>query len=185
MLGMAEVFVLLLGEIDLSLGYSGAVGAAVMMILADPPINFGWGLAVPAGLATTTGIGFVQGQIVTRLRLPSFVVTLAGLLFWEGFLIWVINNQSPSNGGSIRITNTVIVRHRQRHPEPDARLGRDGGLRRDLCRDHRARRPPPPRQWPGCAAAGADGDQGRRDGRGRDRARRRSATPTAASPGSR
>ncbi|MGD1051291.1 MAG: ABC transporter permease [Solirubrobacteraceae bacterium] len=109
MLGMAEVFVLLLGEIDLSIGFSGAVGAAVMVILAAPPINFGWGLAVPAGLATTTGIGFVQGQIVTRLRLPSFVVTLAGLLFWEGFLIWVINNQSPSNGGSIRITNTVIV----------------------------------------------------------------------------
>jgi D-xylose transport system permease protein len=109
MLGMAEVFVLLLGEIDLSIGYSGAVGAAVMVILAAPPINLGWGLAVPAGLATTTGIGFIQGQLVTRLRLPSFVVTLAGLLFWEGFLIWVINNQSPSNGGSIRITNTVIV----------------------------------------------------------------------------
>jgi D-xylose transport system permease protein len=106
---MAEVFVLLLGEIDLSIGYSGAVGAAVMVILAAPPINLGWGLAVPAGLATTTGIGFVQGQLVTRLRLPSFVVTLAGLLFWEGFLIWVINNQSPNNGGSIRITNTVIV----------------------------------------------------------------------------
>ena len=109
MLGMAEVFVLLLGEIDLSIGYSGAVGAAVVVILAAPPINLGWGLAVPAGLATTTGIGFIQGQLVTRLRLPSFVVTLAGLLFWEGFLIWIINNQSPSNGGSIRITNTVIL----------------------------------------------------------------------------
>jgi D-xylose transport system permease protein len=109
MLGMAEVFVLLLGEIDLSIGYSGAVGAAVVVILAAPPINLGWGLAVPAGLATTTGIGFIQGELVTRLRLPSFVVTLAGLLFWEGFLIWVINNQSPSNGGSIRITNTVIL----------------------------------------------------------------------------
>jgi D-xylose transport system permease protein len=108
MLGMAEVFVLLLGEIDLSIGYSGAVGAAVMTILAYPPINFGWALAIAAGLATTAGIGFLQGQLITRLRLPSFVVTLAGLLFWEGFLIWIINNQSPSNGGSIRILNTVI-----------------------------------------------------------------------------
>jgi D-xylose transport system permease protein len=108
MLGMAEVFVLLLGEIDLSIGYSGAVGAAVMTILAYQPINFGWGLAIAAGLATTAGIGFLQGQLITRLRLPSFVVTLAGLLFWEGFLIWIINNQSPSNGGSIRILNTVI-----------------------------------------------------------------------------
>ena len=107
-LGMAEIFVLLLGEIDLSLGYSGAVGAAVMTILAYPPINLGWGFAILAGLATTAGIGFIQGQIISRLRLPPFVVTLAGLLFWEGFLIWVINNQSPSNGGSIRIDNPTI-----------------------------------------------------------------------------
>ena len=107
-LGMAEIFVLLLGEIDLSLGYSGAVGAAVMTILAYPPINLGWGFAIIAGLATTAGIGFIQGQIISRLRLPPFVVTLAGLLFWEGFLIWLINNQSPSNGGSIRIDNPTI-----------------------------------------------------------------------------
>jgi D-xylose transport system permease protein len=108
MLGMAEVFVLLLGEIDLSIGYSGAVGAAITVILAYQPINLGWGLAIPAGLAATAFIGFVQGQLVTRLRLPSFVVTLAGLLFFEGFLIWIINLQNPNNGGSIRITNQVI-----------------------------------------------------------------------------
>ena len=46
-LGMAEIFVLLLGEIDLSLGYSGAVGAAVMTILAYPPINLGWAARDP------------------------------------------------------------------------------------------------------------------------------------------
>jgi D-xylose transport system permease protein len=107
-LGMAEMFVLLLGEIDLSLGYSGAVGAALMTILAYPPINLGWPLAILAGLAASAGIGFAQGQIISRLRLPPFVVTLAGLLFWEGFLIWLINNQSPSNGGSIRIDNSTI-----------------------------------------------------------------------------
>jgi D-xylose transport system permease protein len=107
-LGMAEIFVLLLGEIDLSLGYSGAVGAAVMTILAYPPINFGWAIAILCGLAVTSAIGFAQGQIISRLRLPPFVVTLAGLLFWEGFLLWVINNQSPSNGGSIRVANTTI-----------------------------------------------------------------------------
>jgi D-xylose transport system permease protein len=107
-LGMAEIFVLLLGEIDLSLGYSGAVGAAVMTILAYPPINLGWAPAILAGLASSAAIGFAQGQIISRLRLPPFVVTLAGLLFWEGFLIWLINNQSPSNGGSIRIDNSTI-----------------------------------------------------------------------------
>jgi D-xylose transport system permease protein len=107
-LGMAEIFVLLLGEIDLSLGYSGAVGAAVMAILAYPPINLGWAPAILAGLAVSATIGFAQGQLISRLRLPPFVVTLGGLLFWEGFLIWIINNQSPSNGGSIRINNTTI-----------------------------------------------------------------------------
>ena len=109
-LGMAEIFVLLLGEIDLSLGFSGAVGGAVTVILAYPPINFGWAAAILCGLSSGTAIGFVQGQIITRLRLPPFVVTLAGLLFWEGFLIWLINNQSPSNGGSIRILNPTIGR---------------------------------------------------------------------------
>ena len=107
-LGMAEIFVLLLGEIDLSLGYSGAVGAAVMAILAYPPINLSWELAIIAGLATSAAIGFAQGQLISRMRLPPFVVTLGGLLFWEGFLIWVINNQSPSNGGSIRINSATI-----------------------------------------------------------------------------
>jgi D-xylose transport system permease protein len=107
-LGMAEIFVLLLGEIDLSLGFSGAIGGAVTVILAYPPLNFGWAAAILCGLGTGTAIGFVQGQIITRLRLPPFVVTLAGLLFWEGFLIWIINNQSPSNGGSIRILNHTI-----------------------------------------------------------------------------
>jgi D-xylose transport system permease protein len=108
MLGMAEVFVLLLGEIDLSIGYTGAFGAAITVILAYQPINLGWGLAIPAGLAATAFIGFVAGQLVTRLRLPSFVVTLAFLLFFQGALIWIINLQNPSNGGSIRITNQVI-----------------------------------------------------------------------------
>jgi D-xylose transport system permease protein len=109
MLGMAEVFVLLLGEIDLSLGYGGAVGAAITTILAYQPINLGWPLAILAGLGATTLIGFIQATMITRLRLPSFVVTLGGLLFWEGFLIWIINNQSPTNGGTVRITNTVLV----------------------------------------------------------------------------
>jgi D-xylose transport system permease protein len=107
-LGMAEIFVLLLGEIDLSLGFSGAVGGSAMVILAYPPINFGWAAAIICGLAVGTAIGFVQGQIITRLRLPPFVVTLAGLLFWQGFLIWIINNQSPSNGGSIRMLNPTL-----------------------------------------------------------------------------
>jgi D-xylose transport system permease protein len=109
MLGMAEVFVLLLGEIDLSIGYVAGVGAVVAVGLSAPPINLPWTVSIAAGLASTAAIGLIQGQLITRLRLPSFVVTLAGLLGWEGFLIFLINREGPNDGGTIRVTNRVIV----------------------------------------------------------------------------
>ena len=55
----------------------------------------------------TTAIGALQGTIIVRLRLPSFVVTLAGLLGWEGVLIYLVNAQN--SGGTIRITNNVLL----------------------------------------------------------------------------
>ena len=51
------------------------------------------------GLLATTAIGALQGTIIVRLRLPSFVVTLAGLLGWEGVLIYLVNGQN--SGGTI------------------------------------------------------------------------------------
>jgi diguanylate cyclase (GGDEF)-like protein len=48
-------------------------------------------------------IGFIQGSLITRIGLPSFVVTLAGLLFWEGVMLWILGD-----GGSILIENNVI-----------------------------------------------------------------------------
>ena len=107
LLGMAEVWVLLLGEIDLSIGYVAGVGAVVTSILAAPPHNFPWWLAIAIGLLATTAIGALQGTIIVRLRLPSFVVTLAGLLGWEGVLIYLVNAQN--SGGTIRITNNVLL----------------------------------------------------------------------------
>jgi len=96
-----------------------------MTILAYPPINLGWPFAILAGLATTAGIGFIQGQIISRLRLPPFVVTLAGLLFWEGSLIWLINNQSPFQRRLDQDRQSPTdLQHRQRHPEPHDRLDR-------------------------------------------------------------
>jgi len=109
LLGMAEVFVLLLGEIDLSVGFVAGIGAVIMATLATAPHNLGWPIAVLAGLAATAAIGLVQGGLITRLGLPSFVVTLAGLLGWEGALIALVNLQSSSNGGTIRIDNPVII----------------------------------------------------------------------------
>jgi D-xylose transport system permease protein len=109
LLGMAEVFVLLLGEIDLSIGFVAGVGAVITATLAAPPHNWGWVPSVAAGLAACAAIGFLQGQLITRLGLPSFVVTLAGLLGWEGVLIALVDLQNQDNGGTIRISNNVIL----------------------------------------------------------------------------
>ncbi|HEX3794152.1 MAG TPA: hypothetical protein VHV57_06600 [Acidimicrobiales bacterium] len=108
LLGMAEVFVLVLGEIDLSTGFVAGIGAVITCELAGYPHNLPWWICVLAGLAATTAIGILQGTLITRLGLPSFVVTLAGLLGWEGVLIYLIQNAGGSNGGTIPITNNVL-----------------------------------------------------------------------------
>ena len=82
LLGMAEVFVLLLGEIDLSIGYNAAVGATVTLWAA---YSLPWWVAIILGLAASAFLGALQGTIITRLGLPSFVVTLSGYLGLEGF----------------------------------------------------------------------------------------------------
>jgi D-xylose transport system permease protein len=87
-LAMAEGFVLLLGEIDLSVGYVAAVGAVIAVQLVQPSTTkWPWWGAIIAGLAAVSFIGLVQGSLVTRLRLPSFVVTLAGLLIFNGVML--------------------------------------------------------------------------------------------------
>jgi len=108
MLGMAEVFVLLLGEIDLSIGYSSVIGAVITCWLLSLSHPVPWWLAVLAGLAFPTAYGALQGVIITRLRLPSFVVTLAGLLAGQGLLLYTINKAAPNSGGTIRLTSTVL-----------------------------------------------------------------------------
>ena len=109
MLGMAEVFVLLLGEIDLSLGYTSAVGATFTCWLLLPPNPAPWPLAVLVGLAVPAIFSGLQGLIVTWLRLPSFVVTLAGQLLAFGLLLEVMDSAAPNGGGSIRLYNNVLV----------------------------------------------------------------------------
>jgi D-xylose transport system permease protein len=108
LLGMAEVFVLLLGEIDLSTGFVAAVGASVTGELATTPHNVNWFLAVLAGLAVCVLIGLLQGLLITRLGLPSLVVTLARLLGWAGFLLYLIQADKAATGGSIAVTSNVL-----------------------------------------------------------------------------
>jgi D-xylose transport system permease protein len=108
MLGMAEVFVLLLGEIDLSIGFTAAIGAVFTCWVLVPPNPWPWPLAVLIGLAVPSIWGAVQGIIITRLRLPSFVVTLAGQLAGLGFLLYIVNQAAPNSGGTIRLYSNVL-----------------------------------------------------------------------------
>jgi D-xylose transport system permease protein len=90
-LAMAEGFALLLGEIDLSIGYIGAAGAAITVQLVQPSTTkWPWWAAVLAGLAFCTAYGAFQGVLITRLRLPSFIVTLAGFLIGNGLMLIIL-----------------------------------------------------------------------------------------------
>ncbi|HSN02930.1 MAG TPA: hypothetical protein VLS91_05550 [Acidimicrobiales bacterium] len=106
LLGMAEIWLLLLGDIDLSVGYTMGVGAAITVILVDHQFHWPWYAAFAVTLLATTGIATLQGLIVIFFRLPSFIVTLAGLLFWEGMLINLVDHQGI--GGSISNENKVL-----------------------------------------------------------------------------
>ena len=103
LIGMGEVFVLLLGEIDLSLGFVAGIGGVVVTELVQPGVAWPWWGAILAAMAATAVLGAVQGTLVTRLRLPSFVVTLAGLLGFEGLMIELLGT-----GGTIPIPNETI-----------------------------------------------------------------------------
>jgi D-xylose transport system permease protein len=108
LLGMAELYALILSEIDLSVGFVGAVGAAIALALMGSPADWPWWAALIVGLAACLVIGAFQGALITRLRIPSFVVTLAGLLGWQGVLIYVFDVDKGAVGGVINVTNGVI-----------------------------------------------------------------------------
>jgi D-xylose transport system permease protein len=108
LLGMAELYALILSEIDLSVGFVGAVGAAIALALIGSPTNWPWWAGLIVGLAACLVIGAFQGAIITRLKIPSFVVTLAGLLGWQGVLIYVFDVDKGAVGGVITVSNGVI-----------------------------------------------------------------------------
>ncbi|HSC91693.1 MAG TPA: hypothetical protein VLB86_08575 [Gaiellaceae bacterium] len=107
-IAMGVVFVLLVAEIDLSVGFVSGVGAVVMTLLLRPDQqNWPWYAAVAAGLAVTTAIGVLQGGIITKANVPSFVVTLAGYLTWGGVVL--ILTTEASSSGTIRIQDDVVL----------------------------------------------------------------------------
>ena len=89
MLAYGVVFVLLLGEIDLSIGYLAGIGALIVAELQLPGSNWQMNglLAMLVAVAVCAAIGGVQGSIVAFVGVPSFVVTLAGFLIWQGVLL--------------------------------------------------------------------------------------------------
>ncbi|HZQ28912.1 MAG TPA: hypothetical protein VFA94_14540 [Acidimicrobiales bacterium] len=103
LLAMGEVFALLLGEIDLSIGFVSGIGGIVTAELVKQSNGWPWWAAIAAGLLACAAIGLVQGTIITRLGLPSFVVTLAGLLGWQGVMLLILGK-----GGSLPINDKVI-----------------------------------------------------------------------------
>ena len=102
-LAMGEVFALLLGEIDLSIGFVSAIGGTVVAELVKQSSGWPWWAAVIVGLLVCAAIGAIQGTIITRIGLPSFVVTLAGLLGFQGVLLLILGK-----GGSLPINVNVI-----------------------------------------------------------------------------
>ena len=103
LLAMGEVFALLLGEIDLSIGFVAGLSAVVMSELVSPSVGWPWWAAIAAALLACALIGILQGSLITRIGLPSFVVTLAGLLFWQGVMLRILGD-----GGSILIEDDTI-----------------------------------------------------------------------------
>ncbi len=103
-MAMGVVLVLLLGEIDLSVGSVSGVAAAVLAVS-----NVSNGLSAPVSVALAVGggvaIGLIHGLIFTKVGVPSFVVTLAGLLAWLGVQLWILGSTGtvnlPPNGSLV------------------------------------------------------------------------------------
>jgi D-xylose transport system permease protein len=102
-LAMGLVFVLLLGEIDLSAGYASGVCGTVLALLMTRE-GWPWYLAVAAALATGIVIGLVLGFMVAKIGMPSFVATLAAFLAFQGVVLILIGS-----GGNIAVVDPVIT----------------------------------------------------------------------------
>jgi D-xylose transport system permease protein len=95
MLAYGVVFVLLLGEIDLSIGYVAGIGALIVAELQLPGSGHTLPglLAMVIAVAACAGIGLLQGGIIAFVGVPSFVVTLGGFLIWQGLILNVLEQR--------------------------------------------------------------------------------------------
>src|SRR4051794_36543867 len=103
LISIGVVLVLLLGEIDLSVGAVSGLCSAIMAVLS---VKHGWPAipAILAGILVGTCIGIFQGFISTKFGIPTFVVTLAGLLGWQGAQLKVLGET-----GTVNLTPGLIT----------------------------------------------------------------------------
>jgi D-xylose transport system permease protein len=110
-MAMGLVFVLLLGEIDLSAGTSGGLCSAIMAVLL---LRHGWSwwLAIVAALVAGLAIGFGMGWLRARIGIPSFVITLATFLAFQGVTLILIGGQGsvivPDTSPLIKLENGFV-----------------------------------------------------------------------------
>jgi D-xylose transport system permease protein len=105
LLAMGLVFVILLGEIDLSAGTTSGVAMALFVVLSDPGgLNLNWVLALVIALLSGVAIGLFIGFFVARVGIPSFVVTLGLFLGFQGLQLLIIGA-----GGLYRITQDPVI----------------------------------------------------------------------------
>jgi D-xylose transport system permease protein len=103
-IAMGLVFVLLLGEIDLSAGYASGVCGAIMAITLSEH-DWPWYASIPTAMATGLVIGFILGFMVSKFGIPSFVVTLAGFLAFQGVLLKLLGN-----GKNVSVTDPFVLK---------------------------------------------------------------------------
>lgn len=112
LIAMGLVFVLLLGEIDLSAGFASGVCAAVLANVVTV-LGYPWYVAVLAAVLTGVLIGSVLGMLVAKIGIPSFVVTLAGFLAFQGIVLLLMEE-----GRNISVRDPVLVAIANRNLPP-------------------------------------------------------------------
>jgi D-xylose transport system permease protein len=104
-IAMGVTFALLLGEIDLSIGFVSGVGGVLTAILLTPDGNeLPTFVVLAIVFVTGLAIGTFHGLIITKIGVPSFVVTLAGLLAWNGVVLLLIGSK-----GTVILQNDFVI----------------------------------------------------------------------------
>jgi D-xylose transport system permease protein len=109
-LAIAETIVLLIAEVDLSVGAVALIGGAIAFKLVQQPgPNWPWWAAILAALVICGAFGALQGALVSLLRIPSFVVTLAGFLLFSGILIIILGGADSTVSLNTDVPNQNFI----------------------------------------------------------------------------